>query len=172
VAYMIPITWTLDGIKTVMGGEATLQPGGGKQATGILSDQKRDQEQSQLTLVVSALQSSKSLYQAFDSLQYNGRTVRELKEELVALNEVLQLLQETVNRTDTGLSALELPLSSCAEACAEFAVVVARCTTERSRSSFRDWARLSYLGKDIAGFRLLVAGYKSTITIALADANM
>jgi hypothetical protein len=169
---MIPIIWTLNGIKTVMGHEATLQPRSGKQATGILSDQKGDQEQSQLTLIVSALQSSKTLYQAFDSLQYNGRTVRELKEELVALNEVLQLLQETVNRSDTGFSALELPLSSLAKACAGFTAEIARDTANRPRSSFHDWARLSYLGKDIAGFRILVAGYKSVITITLADPNM
>jgi hypothetical protein len=172
MAYMIPITWTLNGIKTVMGGEATLRPRSRKQATGILSDQKRDQEQSQLKLVDSALRSSKTLYQAFESLQETGRTVRELKLELVALNEVLLILQETLNRTDTGFSALELPLSSCAKACAEFAAVVARYTANRSKSSFRDWAMLRYLGKDIARFRLLVAGYKCTIIVALADANM
>ncbi len=127
-----------------------------------------------LTLVVFALQSSKTLYQAFESFQNHGRTVRELKEELMALNEVLQSLQATVDQTDTRLSALKLPLLSCGKACAEFAAVIARCTLHYngSRKSFRDWARLSYMGKDIVGFRSLMAGYKSTITIALGDANM
>lgn len=127
-----------------------------------------------LALVVFALQSSKTLYQTFDSFQNNGITVRELKQELTSLNDVLQSLQETVNQDDTNLSALKLPLHACGKACTEFAAVVAKCTVHSngSRTSFRDWARLSYMGKDIAEFRRLMAGYKSTIAIALGDANM
>jgi Fungal N-terminal domain of STAND proteins len=127
-----------------------------------------------LALAVFALQSSKTLYQTFESFQNSGRNVRGLKQELAALNDVLQTLQETVNQNDTKLSALKLPLLSCGKACAEFTVVVAKCTAHSngSRSSFRDWARLTYMGKDIAGFTSLMAGYKSTITIALGDANM
>jgi hypothetical protein len=127
-----------------------------------------------LALVVFALQSSKTLYQTFESFQNSGRNVRELKEELAALNNVLQTLQETVNQNDTKLSALKLPLLSCGKACTEFTAVVRKCTAHStgSRPSFRDWAKMNYLGKDIAGFRSLMAGYKSTITIALGDANM
>jgi hypothetical protein len=127
-----------------------------------------------LTLVVFAFQSGKTLYQTFESIQNNARTVRELKDELIALNDVLKSLEETVQQTETKLSALKLPLLSCGKACEEFALVVAKCTAHSngSRISFRDWARLNYMGKDIAGFRSLIAGYKSTIMIALADANM
>lgn len=32
-----------------------------------------------------------------------------------------------------------------------------------SRTSFRDWAKLRYMGDDIDGFRRLLAGYKLTI---------
>jgi hypothetical protein len=127
-----------------------------------------------LTLVVFAFQSGKTLYQAFESIQNSPRTVRELRDELKALNDVLSSLEETVKQTETKLSALELPLLSCGKACEEFALVVAKCTThsDGSRRSFRDWAKLNYMGKDIAQFRNLIAGYKSTIMIALGDANM
>ncbi|KAH8751160.1 hypothetical protein BGZ57DRAFT_775119, partial [Hyaloscypha finlandica] len=41
-----------------------------------------------------------------------------------------------------------------------------------NRTSFRDWAKLRYMGDNIDGFRQLLAGYKSTIIIALTDANL
>ncbi|XP_044717868.1 uncharacterized protein HRG_08510 [Hirsutella rhossiliensis] len=39
-------------------------------------------------------------------------------------------------------------------------------------TTFRGWAKLKYMGDDIDGFRRLLSGYKSTITIALTDANL
>lgn len=127
-----------------------------------------------LALALFAFQSSKTLYQAFGSFQNYGRNIRDLKEELQALNEVLQSLEETLKNNADRLSALKRPLFSCGRACEEFAPMVARCTahSNKSRTSVRDWAKLSYMGKDIAGFRNLMAGYKSTIAIALGDANM
>jgi len=69
---------------------------------------------------------------------------------------------------------LKLPLLRCGKACKDFEVVIARCSAHSNgpRTSFRDWARLKYLGNDIAGFKNMLAAYKSTISIALGDANM
>ena len=127
-----------------------------------------------LTLVVFAFQSSKILYQTVSSFQSNMRTVRELKEELEALDVVLKSLQETAASTNADLSALGLPLRQCGKACIDFEAIIVQCTAHSGgpRTSFRDWAKLKYMGEDIVGFKNMLAGYKSTIIIALGDANM
>ncbi|KAE9378847.1 hypothetical protein N431DRAFT_363556 [Stipitochalara longipes BDJ] len=127
-----------------------------------------------LQVTLFAFKSTTVLYQLVDSFRSNQRTVRELKEELKALSDVLQSLQETCVSTDVDLTALKLPLLRCGKACKDFEAVIIRCAAHSNgpRTSFRDWARLKYLGEDIAGFKNMLAGYKSTIAIALGDANM
>jgi hypothetical protein len=127
-----------------------------------------------LALTLFAFNSSTVLYQLVDSFRSNQRTVRELREELEALSDVLQSLQETAAGTDADLAVLKLPLLRCGKACKDFEAVIVRCTAHSSgpRTSFRDWAKLKYMGDDIAGFKNMLAGYKSTISIALGDANM
>lgn len=127
-----------------------------------------------LALAAFAFQSSKSLYEVVESFHSNQRTIRDLKEELQALDEVLQSLHETATTADTDLTALKLPLLRCGKACKEFEVVIVKCTAHSGgpRTSFRDWAKLIYMGDDIVGFKNMLSGYKSTITIALGDANM
>ncbi|KAH8648324.1 hypothetical protein BGZ60DRAFT_390547 [Tricladium varicosporioides] len=127
-----------------------------------------------LALALFAFKSSTVLYQLVDSFRSNQRTVRELKEELEALNGVLQSLQETIPGADVDLTTLKLPLLRCGKACKDFEAVIIKCTahSSESRTSFRDWAKLKYLGDDIAGFKNMLAGYKSTISIALSHVNM
>jgi len=127
-----------------------------------------------LTLTVFAFQSSRALYQTVASLQNNQRTVRQLKEELEALSGALEALQETITNVDIDLAILRLPLLRCGKACEEFEALIVKCTAHSggSKTSFRDWAKLKYMGDDIVGFKNMLAGYKSTIMIALGDANM
>ena len=127
-----------------------------------------------LTLVVFALDSGKALYQLVQSFQNNQRIVRELRQELEALNGVLQSLHEAVTTSDADFVALKLPLHQCGKACGEFTEMIGKCTAHSggTRTSIRDWAKLKYMGDDINGFKNMLAGYKSTIIIALGDANM
>lgn len=127
-----------------------------------------------VALAVFAFQSSRVLYQTVASFQSNQRNVRQLKEELEALNGALEALQETAANPDVDLAMLQLPLFRCGKACEDFEALIAKCTAHSSgsRTSFRDWARLQYMGDDIVGFKNMLAGYKSTIMIALGDANM
>jgi hypothetical protein len=127
-----------------------------------------------LTLVVSAFQSSKWLHETVSSFQSNQRTVRELREELEALNNVLESLQHTTVTTDIDFTSLELPLRRCARACDDFKGVIDKCTerSKRSKTSFMDWGKLRYMEDDITGFKNVLASYKSTIIIALGDANV
>jgi hypothetical protein len=127
-----------------------------------------------LALALFASKYSTVLYQLVDSFRSNQRTVRELRGELEALNGVLKSLQETAASTDIDFTSLKIPLIRCGKACKDFEAVILRCTAHSSgpRTDFRDWAKLSYLGNDISGFKNMLAGYKFTISIALGDANM
>src|SRR5207248_7465132 len=109
-----------------------------------------------------------------DSSQSNKRIIRDLKEELDALDAVLQSLRQATANKVIALPALKLPLLRCGQACQEFEAVIVKCTAHSngSRTSFRDWAKLTYMGDDILGFKNMIAGYKSTISIALGDANL
>ena len=128
-----------------------------------------------LTLATFAFQSSIALCQTVQSFQSHPKRVRDLIEELEALTGVLGALAETVGATtDVDLSALDLPLLRCGNSCKEFEQEILKCSSRAggSRTSFRDWAKLRYMGDDIDGFRRLLAGYKLTINIALTDANL
>lgn len=128
-----------------------------------------------VALATFAFQSSTTLFNVVQSYQSHPKRVRDLTEELETLTGVLSALTETLNaNTDAKLSSLEYPLLRCGNACGDFVEELKKCST-RSRAgktSFRDWAKLTYMGEDIDGFRRMLAGYKSTIIIALTDANL
>lgn len=126
------------------------------------------------TFVTLALESSITLYQTVRSLQSREKVVRELRNEIQDLLGVLQALQESIGNLDVDLTALERPLGRCSNSCAEFNALIKECTqhSTEERSSKRDWLKLRYMGEDISGFKNMLAGYKSTITIALAYANL
>ncbi len=71
-------------------------------------------------------------------------------------------------------SALEFPIQRCGRACSDFEQEILKCTSgdTESRTSFRGWARLKYMGEDIDGFRRLLTSYKLTINVALTNANL
>ncbi|KAE9367305.1 hypothetical protein N431DRAFT_348649 [Stipitochalara longipes BDJ] len=122
-----------------------------------------------------AFQASITLYQTVQSIQFHPKQIRDLKDELEALGGVLGSLTETASATtDVDLSALDLPLLRCGNACRDFEQEILKCSSRSgsSRTSFRDWAKLRYMGDNIDGFRQLLSGYKSTINIALTDANL
>ena len=127
-----------------------------------------------LTLVAFSTQSAQSLYRTVQSLRHSQRNIRELKQELEALDGVLRSLEEATNHANVELQALKLPLYRCGQACKDFEAVILKCTTHSGRalSHFKDWARLTYMGEDINGFKNVISAYKSTIAIALGDANL
>ncbi|KAJ5769000.1 hypothetical protein N7520_003559 [Penicillium odoratum] len=126
------------------------------------------------SLVTLALQSSITLYQTVQSLQSRDKVIRELRQEVEALQTVLQALDESICSFDVDLTALTQPLMRCNNACNEFNALIMKCTPRSSgeRSSKRDWLRMRYMGEDITGFKDMLASYKSTISLALAYANL
>lgn len=128
-----------------------------------------------LTLATFAFQSSVSLYETVSSFRSHPKRVRELLGELEALSDVLAPLVDLIkSNADADLSALDLPLLRCGNICKEFQQELLRCVSRSNsnRTSFRDWARMTYMGDGIDDFRDLLAGYKATINIALTDATL
>ncbi|KAL4815659.1 hypothetical protein BDW67DRAFT_185661 [Aspergillus spinulosporus] len=126
------------------------------------------------TLVTLALEATIILYKNIKSIQSRDKPIRELREELEDLSELLKTLRELTGSTDVDLAALKGPLERCAGACKEFSDLVKEYTKYSSgeRYSKRDWLKIRYMGDDISGFKNMLAGYKSTITIALAYVNL
>ncbi|KZL87542.1 hypothetical protein CI238_01382 [Colletotrichum incanum] len=129
-----------------------------------------------IAIVTATIQSSKVLYDTIQSFKNHRKVVTQLVEELTALNEVLLSLDALVRseEDDGTLKSLKLPLLQCQRACAEFNALIVQCSKNsgRPRTSFRDWFKVRYMESDIAGFTGMLAGYKSTISIALGSANL
>ncbi|KAM6524529.1 hypothetical protein FALCPG4_010139 [Fusarium falciforme] len=128
-----------------------------------------------LALATFALKATVSLYDDVNTFRTHPKRVRDLLEELHALRGVLEMLMKTAGAaTDVDFSALGVPLQRCGEACEEFGQELTKCCARSNadRTSFRDWAKMKYMGNDIDGFRQQLASYKSTINIALTDASL
>jgi len=116
-----------------------------------------------------------SLYNLIQSFRHHPKHVRDLIQGLEELQGILQQLTRTVE-SDIGidLSAIEIPLQRCINACNEFEQAILEYSSRSSGdpTSFQDWAKLRYMGDDIDGFRRQLSGYQLTIGVALADANL
>lgn len=128
-----------------------------------------------LTLAVFAHKSCLTLYTTIQSFKTHPKRVRDLTEELQALIGVLESLSDTMRfHTDVDIPALDLPLRRCSSACDEFLAELQKCCSRSGgdRQSFRDWAKLRYMGDDMNDFKDSLAAYKSTINIALQDVQL
>ncbi|CRG90139.1 hypothetical protein PISL3812_07181 [Talaromyces islandicus] len=120
-----------------------------------------------------AYRTSKSLYQAVDSFQSSKRIIRELREEVISLNQVLETLAQMAVKYGEQLDNLKLPLLRCGKACQEFEETINKCVAHAGseKKSFRDWVQLQWRGGNIADLKTTLAGYKSTINIAIGGAT-
>lgn len=128
-----------------------------------------------LTLALFALQSSITLHKTIQSFKSHPANVRDLTDELAALQTALEPLSETIESTNgVDLTSLKQPLLRCGKTCKEFEQQLVDCLSRsgNDRLTFRGWAKLQYMGDNIDGFRRLLGGYKMTINIALTDATL
>lgn len=127
-----------------------------------------------LALVTFGTQATFSLIQLIQGFEKAPSTVRQLKDELSALDGVLQSLREKTNDTDSKFSELKIPLFQCGKACRDFELVLSQKagTSSGAKASFIEWTKLKFHGSDINGFKETIAGYKATISIALCTVNL
>lgn len=127
------------------------------------------------TLLTNAIQAGKTLHETIQSFRNYERMIRDLRSELESLIQVLESLKKVVTDEGPIVSMLKLPVLCCHQTCQEFNAVIIKCTkhaSTSSRTSFRDWAQIRYMGGDIRDFKDMLSGYKSTIAIALGSLNM
>ncbi len=128
-----------------------------------------------VALATFAAKCSVSLYETAKSYQCHQQRVRELIDETSALSDVLHSLAEAARANPKlHIPALAIPLQRCAKVCQEFEQEISKFSSrsDGTKTSFRDWARLKYMGEDVDGFRRLLSSYKMTITVALTDASL
>ncbi|KAK0343672.1 hypothetical protein LTR59_014733 [Friedmanniomyces endolithicus] len=126
-------------------------------------------------LVTFSYQASKGLRDTINSFKQHPKYVRDLQDELSALEGVLLLLEQSLATAGTeDYQALEYPIQRCGHACHEFQQALQKCLgrVHGDASSFRAWLKIRWIGNDIHGFRDTLAGYKSTIAIAMAGVNL
>lgn len=127
-----------------------------------------------LAIVTATVQSGKVLYDLIQSFRNHQAVVLQFKNELKGLNTVLLSLEDHVRTDETAFLPLKAPLFQCCQTCTEFQTLIAKHSQRSSvsRTSIRDWAGLRYMQGNITELTNMLAGYKSTINIALADANL
>lgn len=125
-------------------------------------------------LITFTIESCSALNENVRSFRSKEKAVRALRNEMEDLESVLKTLHASMSNMDIGMEFLEQPLTRCRDACQEFNQLITDSLTHSTdeQVSIGDWLKLRYLGEDITGFRDMLAGYKSIIMIALADANM
>ncbi|KAK2018049.1 hypothetical protein LZ32DRAFT_654270 [Colletotrichum eremochloae] len=123
-----------------------------------------------------AFTSCTTLHSLIRSLRSQNKEARALKAEVGDLAGVLSSLLETIaSNPNLDFEFLQQPLRRCGQACEEYRKIIAQCTkhsNDTSRPSVRDWITQKYLQGDINDFRAMLAAHKSTINIALANANL
>ena len=126
-------------------------------------------------LVAFSYHASKALHDTIKSYHQHPKYVRDLRDELGALEDVLLLLEQTLSTSgEADYAPLESPVRSSGRACEEFAQALQKCSRQNQAdgSSFRGWLKIRWMGSDIYGFKDTLAGYKSTIAIAMAGVNL
>jgi hypothetical protein len=127
-----------------------------------------------LAVITAALASSKSLYKIVRSYQDYPTMVKELVQELEEFIPILESIQKLAK--EDALGTLALPLSRCSEACKTLERTIVRCGGNTddadAKAKFKGWIKWKYMGDNVEGFTRMLMGYKLTMLVALADANM
>jgi hypothetical protein len=129
-----------------------------------------------LALIVFAFQTSKSLYDEVSSFKSKRKTIKDVLDDLDALNTMLETIRGQAQRSQEveRLEPLREPLKCCTAICQEMREMLDACTThsKEGRDSVRDWLNMRYKEKTFEDVKKRLASYKSTLTIAFESINM
>lgn len=127
-----------------------------------------------LAIATATVQTTKFLYQTVQSFTSHQSTVEQLARELADLSKVLVSLCDHIKDDEQPFLPLKSPLLQCRQACANYAKFLEKCNkhSKNGRTSLRDVGRLNFMSSDMANFTSMLASYRSTINITMADANL
>ncbi|KAK1990047.1 hypothetical protein LX36DRAFT_648413 [Colletotrichum falcatum] len=127
------------------------------------------------TALGSAVKACVALHSAIRGFGDQNKDVRALKAEISGLRHSLNSLKRTIEtHASLDFGALQQPLQLCGTVCEDYGQIIARCTghsDDATRPSVQGWMTQTYLQGE-NDFRAMLAAYKSTINIALANANI
>ncbi|KAJ0426806.1 hypothetical protein BJY00DRAFT_306801 [Aspergillus carlsbadensis] len=124
-----------------------------------------------LATITAAIQSTNVLKETVRRFKERNKTLGRLQNELEDLSRILDLVKHTDGDNVEVLALLQGPINRCSQLCHEFEDSM-NAFSAKSRSGFRDWARMEFMKGDINEFIDILAGYKSTISIGLGTITM
>jgi hypothetical protein len=119
-----------------------------------------------LAITTAAVQSVKSLNDTVSRYKGRDRTLQRLQNELQDVLGILDSLKEAILAEASVSALLKGPVGRCSEVCQEFKQSMLSFS-EKSKTGFRDWAKLEFMRGDINEFIDTISGYKSTIAVGL-----
>ena len=127
-----------------------------------------------IPIVLLAYQAFQFAYQTIDGLHNLPATVISIKDELHALELVINLINKAAKRNEDAIRRLEPLLDHCTKESARFSALIAKCIAHSStgRRSLRDWGRLKLAEKEIEDFRNLLGRAKLNISLAIGGLNL
>lgn len=126
-----------------------------------------------IAIITATIQSSTALYNAIESFKSYPQRVQELLKQLKSLTKILSSLHELSEQDESVGAPLESPLRECRATCDRFRQLLELHRGSLSNSkSIPKWISFRFRNGDIVNFMETLAVYKSTIAIAIADANL
>jgi hypothetical protein len=124
-----------------------------------------------LAVTTAAIKSTKSLYETAKRFKDRNKTLCRLQNELKDLINILDSLTQVTNAEQSMLTLLQGPIERCSEVCQEFEQSM-EVFRGKSKTGFRDWAKMEFMRGDMNEFIDTIAGYKSTISVGLGTITM
>jgi Fungal N-terminal domain of STAND proteins len=132
-------------------------------------------------IAILACRSSNSLYELIDRIREAPKALKDLNADLLSFQQLLGSLEEEIRGTpDASLSdqfkqrleEIKPTLEECSKACGEFKAKLSRITSNSNKdhTSVSDKVKLQFKEKEIIAFRSKLAGYNTTLNMALAFA--
>ncbi|KAL2811546.1 hypothetical protein BDW59DRAFT_177082 [Aspergillus cavernicola] len=122
-------------------------------------------------IITAAIQSTNAVKETVQRFRQRNKTLGRLQNELEDFSRTLFILRQMVDTDASVVALLQGPIEQCSQLCREFEDSMKAFDT-RSKTGFRDWARMKFMAGDINEFIDTLAGYKSTISIGLCTITM
>jgi hypothetical protein len=119
-----------------------------------------------LAVLTATIKSTKALTETVKRYKERDKTLNRLHHELEDLIKVLGSLEEAIETDSSAAAILKDPVDRCGQICHEFNEAMDKFGA-KSKTGWRDWARMEFAREDINSFIDNIANYKGTIMVAL-----